>query len=55
MGPTGTADFGIYCASKMAIRNLARSWALDLKGRETGQCIVAGEAFSSCRKMNLSD
>src|ERR1700719_4523937 len=28
----GTAAFSIYSASKAAIRNLARSWALDLKG-----------------------
>src|SRR5580658_3384418 len=28
----GTAAFSVYSASKAAIRNLARSWALDLKG-----------------------
>jgi NAD(P)-dependent dehydrogenase (short-subunit alcohol dehydrogenase family) len=28
----GTSAFSIYSASKAAIRNLARSWALDLKG-----------------------
>jgi NAD(P)-dependent dehydrogenase (short-subunit alcohol dehydrogenase family) len=28
----GTAAFSIYSASKAAIRNLARSWTLDLKG-----------------------
>jgi NAD(P)-dependent dehydrogenase (short-subunit alcohol dehydrogenase family) len=28
----GTPAFSIYSASKAAIRNLARSWALDLKG-----------------------
>jgi NAD(P)-dependent dehydrogenase (short-subunit alcohol dehydrogenase family) len=31
-GSTGTTDFSIYSASKAAIRNLARSWTLDLKG-----------------------
>jgi NAD(P)-dependent dehydrogenase (short-subunit alcohol dehydrogenase family) len=31
-GSMGTAAFSIYSASKAAIRNLARSWALDLKG-----------------------
>jgi NAD(P)-dependent dehydrogenase (short-subunit alcohol dehydrogenase family) len=31
-GSTGTPDFSIYSASKAAIRNLARSWTLDLKG-----------------------
>jgi NAD(P)-dependent dehydrogenase (short-subunit alcohol dehydrogenase family) len=28
----GTPAFSVYSASKAAIRNLARSWALDLKG-----------------------
>jgi NAD(P)-dependent dehydrogenase (short-subunit alcohol dehydrogenase family) len=31
-GSMGTPAFSIYGASKAAIRNLARSWALDLKG-----------------------
>jgi NAD(P)-dependent dehydrogenase (short-subunit alcohol dehydrogenase family) len=29
----GTAAFSIYSASKAAVRNLGRSWILDLKGR----------------------
>jgi len=29
----GTANFSIYSATKAAVRNLVRSWALDLKGR----------------------
>ena len=29
----GTATFSVYSASKAAVRNLARSWALDLKAR----------------------
>lgn len=29
----GTANFSIYSASKAAVRNFARSWALDLKDR----------------------
>ncbi|MGK3122939.1 SDR family NAD(P)-dependent oxidoreductase [Candidatus Pantoea formicae] len=29
----GTASFSVYSASKAAVRNLARSWALDLKDR----------------------
>jgi NAD(P)-dependent dehydrogenase (short-subunit alcohol dehydrogenase family) len=33
-GLEGTAAFSVYSASKAAVRNLARSWALDLK--ETG-------------------
>lgn len=32
-GSMGTAAFSLYSASKAAIRNLARSWTLDLKGR----------------------
>lgn len=29
----GTANFSVYSATKAAVRNLARSWILDLKGR----------------------
>lgn len=29
----GTANFSIYSATKAAVRNLARSWILDLKGK----------------------
>jgi NAD(P)-dependent dehydrogenase (short-subunit alcohol dehydrogenase family) len=32
-GSQGTAAFSIYGASKAAVRNLARSWTLDLKDR----------------------
>ena len=32
-GVMGTPAFSIYSATKAAIRNLARSWALDLKGK----------------------
>ncbi len=28
----GTPQFSVYSATKAAIRNLARSWALDLRG-----------------------
>lgn len=31
-GAAGTPAFSVYSASKAAVRNLARSWALDLKG-----------------------
>ena len=31
-GSKGTASFSVYSATKAAIRNFARSWALDLKG-----------------------
>jgi NAD(P)-dependent dehydrogenase (short-subunit alcohol dehydrogenase family) len=33
-GTVGTAGFSLYSASKAAIRNLARSWTLDLKARK---------------------
>lgn len=32
-GTKGTAAFSVYSASKAAIRNFARSWALDLRGK----------------------
>ena len=31
-GSKGTASFSVYSATKAAVRNFARSWALDLKG-----------------------
>ena len=31
-GTTGTPAFSVYSATKAALRNFARSWALDLKG-----------------------
>ena len=31
-GSTGTPAFSVYSASKAAVRNFARTWALDLKG-----------------------
>jgi NAD(P)-dependent dehydrogenase (short-subunit alcohol dehydrogenase family) len=31
-GSMGTPAFSVYSASKAAVRNLARSWAMDLKG-----------------------
>jgi NAD(P)-dependent dehydrogenase (short-subunit alcohol dehydrogenase family) len=34
----GTANFSVYSASKAAVRNLARSWALDLKARYPREC-----------------
>jgi NAD(P)-dependent dehydrogenase (short-subunit alcohol dehydrogenase family) len=33
-GSMGTPAFSVYSATKAAIRNLARSWALDLKGTD---------------------
>jgi NAD(P)-dependent dehydrogenase (short-subunit alcohol dehydrogenase family) len=48
-GSMGTAAFSVYSATKAAIRNFARSWALDLKG--TGirvQCAIAGGYDDYC-------
>lgn len=40
-GTEGTAAFSVYSASKAAVRNLARSWALDLKGTGIRVNVVA--------------
>lgn len=40
-GSAGTANFSVYSASKAAVRNLARSWILDLKDREIRVNVVS--------------
>lgn len=37
----GTAQFSVYSASKAAVRNFARSWALDLKDRRIRVNVVS--------------
>ncbi len=37
----GTASFSVYSASKAAVRNFARSWALDLKDRDIRVNVVS--------------
>ncbi|MFH8135797.1 SDR family NAD(P)-dependent oxidoreductase [Pantoea osteomyelitidis] len=37
----GTASFSVYSASKAAVRNLARTWALDLKDRSIRVNVVS--------------
>lgn len=37
----GTANFSVYSASKAAVRNFARSWALDLQGRGIRMNVVS--------------
>jgi NAD(P)-dependent dehydrogenase (short-subunit alcohol dehydrogenase family) len=37
----GTPAFSVYSASKAAVRNFARSWALDLKGRDIRVNVVS--------------
>jgi NAD(P)-dependent dehydrogenase (short-subunit alcohol dehydrogenase family) len=40
-GSKGTPAFSIYSASKAAVRNLARSWILDLAGRDVRVNVVS--------------
>jgi NAD(P)-dependent dehydrogenase (short-subunit alcohol dehydrogenase family) len=40
-GSKGTANFSVYSASKAAVRNLARSWILDLKDRHIRVNVVS--------------
>jgi len=40
-GSTGTANFSVYGASKAAVRSLARSWVVELKGRAIRVNVVA--------------
>lgn len=40
-GSSGTPAFSVYGASKAAVRNLARSWILDLKGRRIRVNVVS--------------
>ncbi len=37
----GTAAFGVYAASKAAIRSFVRTWTTDLKDRHTGRMLLA--------------
>jgi len=41
VGITGTPAFSVYSASKAAVRNLARSWILDLKERKIRVNVVS--------------
>lgn len=47
-GTEGTAAFSVYSASKAAVRNLARSWALDLKGTGIRVNVVSPGATRVC-------
>jgi NAD(P)-dependent dehydrogenase (short-subunit alcohol dehydrogenase family) len=46
-GTTGTPGFSVYSASKAAIRNLARSWILDLADRRIRVNVLAPGATST--------
>lgn len=60
----GTAAFSVYSASKAAVRNFARSWALDLKDRAIRVNVVSpgpvrtpglGELVSEDQRQGLFD
>src|SRR3546814_12528186 len=65
-GTTGAPAFSVYSASKAAVRNLARSWAADLKGTgirvhvlspgptatELAQAAVGEEGLQVCDSQN---
>jgi NAD(P)-dependent dehydrogenase (short-subunit alcohol dehydrogenase family) len=51
---TGTANFSVYSASKAAVRNLARSWILDLKDRHIRVNVVSPGATRTPGLVNLA-
>lgn len=51
-GTEGTAAFSVYSASKAAVRNLARSWALDLKGTGIRVNVVSPGATRTPASLN---
>jgi NAD(P)-dependent dehydrogenase (short-subunit alcohol dehydrogenase family) len=53
-GITGTANFSIYSASKAAVRNLARSWILDLKDRHIRVNVLSPGATRTPGLVNLA-
>lgn len=50
----GTPAFSIYSASKAAVRNLARSWILDLKGRQIRVNVLSPGATKTPGLLNLA-
>src|SRR5580692_10451217 len=53
-GITGTANFSVYSASKAAVRNLARSWILDLKDRHVRVNVLSPGATRTPGLVNLA-
>jgi NAD(P)-dependent dehydrogenase (short-subunit alcohol dehydrogenase family) len=56
----GLAGFGVYAATKAAVRSLARSWTTDLKDRDIrvntiSPGVVPTEGYSQEQKMSPSD
>lgn len=46
-GSSGMESFSVYCASKAAVRSFARSWILDLKGRNIRVNVVSPGAIDT--------
>lgn len=53
-GVEGTPAFSIYSASKAAVRNLARSWILDLKDRKIRLNVLSPGATRTPGLLNLA-
>lgn len=54
-GSIGTAAFSVYSATKAAIRNFARSWALDLKGKDIRVNVLSPGATATPGLLDLLD
>ncbi|HVU99693.1 MAG TPA: SDR family oxidoreductase [Puia sp.] len=54
-GSKGTAAFSVYSATKAAIRNFARSWALDLHGTAIRVNVLSPGATTTPGLLNLLD
>jgi len=52
-GSKGTAAFSVYSATKAAIRNFARSWALDLRGKGIRVNVLSPGATSTPGLLDL--
>ncbi len=53
VGVTGTPAMSVYSASKAAVRNLARSWALDLKGTGIRVNVLSPGATETQKVMDM--
>ncbi|QEM03751.1 SDR family NAD(P)-dependent oxidoreductase [Mucilaginibacter sp. P19] len=54
-GSRGTAAFSVYSATKAAIRNFARSWALDLRGKGIRVNVLSPGATATPGLLGLFD
>jgi NAD(P)-dependent dehydrogenase (short-subunit alcohol dehydrogenase family) len=55
VGVTGTPAMSIYSASKAAVRNLARSWSLDLKGTGVRVNVLSPGATGTVKLKDMLD